>query len=202
MDLILDSVNKIGDLLSHGGCDECDVILDTNPENVNCQYERGACMIALFGGKTADFVTYDPIRARTKISFMFGVPLDTGKTRSAASAIINVVTGFFSLTRVHHSCKAECHTKCFEELKREISGKRIKCLGDMPVIESELRTNIVENSNDADIFLINNDGLITEGMGNLFMTNSHKKRIICIGPSTAGVSRLQQIEHWCPYGVS
>ena len=41
-------------------------------------------MVASFGGKTAEFVTDNPIRARTKISFMFGAPLDTPQTRSAA----------------------------------------------------------------------------------------------------------------------
>jgi len=202
MDLILDSVNKIEELLSHSGCDECDVLLDTNPENVNCQYERGACIIALFGGKTADFVTYDPIRARTKISFMFGVPLDAGKTRSAASAIINVVMGFFSLTRVHHSCKLSSHPRCIEELKAEIGEKRIKCVGSMPTVESELRGYVVENPEEADIILINGEGLIAEGTGDILQAYSSKKRILCLGPSTSGVSRLQQIEHWCPYGVS
>jgi len=202
MDLIIDSVNKIEMMLARGGCDECDAVLDVNPDNVNCQFERGACVVASFGGKTADFVTFDPLRARIKISFMFGAPLDTPATRGAACAVINVVMGFFSLTRVHHSCKASSHQPCMEFLKKEVEGKRIKCLGEMPAIKSELNRFIVENNSDADIILVNGDGLIDGKTGDIFTEEQSREKIICLGPSTAGVARLQQVEYWCPYGHS
>ncbi len=202
MDLIIDSVNKIETMLARGGCDECDAVLDVNPDNVNCQFERGACVIASFGGKTADFVTFDPPRARIKVSFMFGAPLDTPATRGAACAVINVVTGFFSLTRIHHSCPASSHLPCMELLKKEVEGKRIKCVGEMPAIKSGLNRYLVDNVSDADVILINGEGLIDEKAGEIFAADLSKKKVICLGPSTAGVARLQQVEHWCPYGRS
>ena len=111
------------------------VLLDVNPDARNCQFEKGACMRASFGGRTADFVTFDPIRARTKISFMYDAPLDTPSTRGAASAIVNVITGFFCLSRVLHSCEESFHASCLAELNKEIGGKRVYCVGTVTGIE-------------------------------------------------------------------
>src|SRR5512137_2871306 len=120
MDIIRESVTKIKELLEHGGCGEGDVLLDVNPDAKNCQFEKGACMTASFGGRTADFITFDPIRARTRIPFMYDAPLDTPSTRGAASVIVNVVTGFFCLSRVLHACMTSDHAPCIGGLKREI----------------------------------------------------------------------------------
>ena len=72
MDLIIDTVKKLESMMKNSGCEESGVVIDVRPDTVNCQFERGACMTASFGGRSADFITYDPIRAHTKISFMFG----------------------------------------------------------------------------------------------------------------------------------
>lgn len=200
MDIIRESVVKIKEILEHGGSGEGDVLLDVNPDAVNCQFEKGACMRASFGGRTADFVTFDPIRARTKISFMYNAPLDTPSTRGAASAIINVITGFFCLSRVLHSCKESCHAPCLEELNKEIGGKKVYCVGTVPGTEQIL--SVVPDPERADMILIGNEGLIEPGTGDLIEQYKEKKRIICIGPSVAGVSRLHVLDHWCPYGRS
>ncbi len=202
MDIIRDSVKKIRDILEHGGCGESDVLLDVNPDARNCQFEKGACMTASFGGRTADFVTYDPLRARTKISFMYDAPLDTPSTRGAASAIVNVVTGFFCLSRVLHACPESSHASCLSELKREIGGKKICCIGSMPEIEHHFSGMVVPDPETADIILIGGEGMILEGTGDLVELNKGKKQVLCIGPSVAGVSRLHELEHWCPYGKS
>lgn len=76
MDIVTDSVNRLEEMLKCSGCEETGVRLDVDPDAHNCQFERGACMTASFGGRTAEFVTDDPIRATTKISFMFGTPLE------------------------------------------------------------------------------------------------------------------------------
>jgi hypothetical protein len=201
MDIVIESVKKLEGILEHSGCEETGVILDVDPDAVNCQYEKGACLTASFGGRSAEFVTHNPIRATTKISFMFGAPLDTPPVRSAACAIVNVATGFFCLSRVLHSCPESSHIPCHEQLKREIAGKRIYCMGDMSKIESVLGNFIVTDPNNADVVLINGEGIIAEGTGDLIERNNASKRIICLGPSTVGVARLHQIEHWCPYGT-
>lgn len=202
MDIIHESVQKIRDILEHGGCGEGDVLLDVNPSVMNCQFEHGACMTASFGGRTADFVTFDPLRARTKISFMYDAPLDTASTRGAAAVIVNVVTGFFCLSRVLHSCNEASHACCLGELKTEIQGKRVCCIGNLPEIEHLFGTMLVPDPDIADVILIGSDGLIAQGTGDLIEQYKGKKRVLCIGPSVAGISRLQMLEHWCPYGRS
>ena len=201
MDILIDSVNKLETILENSGCEEVGVLLDVNPDVVNCQFDWGACMTASFGGKSAEFVTSDPIRAQTKISFMFGAPLDTPSVRSAASAMINVATGFFCLSRVLHACPGPRHADCMRELGTVIQGKKILCIGSITAIDDAFRTYIVTNPRDADLILINSEGIIDAGVGDLIAEFKDTKRIICLGPSTAGVARLQQLEHWCPYGT-
>ena len=201
MDLIVESVKKIEEMLENCGCEEGDVLLEQNPDAVNCQYERWACMVASFGGKTAEFVTDNPIQARTKISFMFGVSFDSPKTRSAAGSILNVVAGFFALTRIQHSCPATAHSPCLNLLKNEIQGKKILCIGDMRLIENKFGDDLVTNPEDADIILFNGDGIIGTEAGDIIESFNQSKRIICLGPSVSGIARLSQIEHFCPYGT-
>jgi hypothetical protein len=201
MDLIIDTVAKLESLMTDSGCDDSGLVLDVRTDTVNCQFERGACMTASFGGRSADFITYDPIRANTKISFMFGTPLDTPQVRGAAVAIVNVATGFFCLSRVLHSCPESSHTECFRQLLDELGGKRIFCRGSMPTIDAALRSAIVKNPQDADVILLNGEGIIEKGTGEIIRNYQETKRIVCLGPSTAGVARLNQIELWCPFGT-
>lgn len=202
MDLIRESVIKLQDILEHGGCGEEEVLLDVTHSCKNCQFEKGACMVASFGGRTADFVTFDPIRARTKISFMYDAPLNTPSTRSAALAIVNVVTGFFCLSRVLHACRESSHAPCLGELKRELGGKTIYCIGSLPEIEHQFRGMILSDPDHADVILVNGEAIITQGTGDLIEQYKEKTQVLCIGPSAAGVSRLHMLEHWCPYGRS
>jgi hypothetical protein len=202
VDIIRDSVKKIRDILEHGGCGEGNVMLEVNPDMKNCQFEKGACMTASFGGRTADFITFDPIRARTKISFMYDAPLDTPSTRGAASAIVNVVTGFFCLTRVLHACQESSHSACLGELKQEIGGKKIYFLGNVPENERQFGAIIVPDPDIAEVILIGGEGIIAPGAGELIEQYKGKKQVLLIGPSVAGVARLYQLEHWCPYGRS
>ena len=67
IDLIIETVKKLEPMIKDSGCEDCGIVLDVHSDTVNCQFERGACMTASFGGRSADFITYDPIRANTKI---------------------------------------------------------------------------------------------------------------------------------------
>jgi len=201
MDLIIETVKKLETMMKDSGCEDGGVILDVRPDTENCQFERGACMTAAFGGRSADFVTFDPVRAKTKISFMFGIPLETSQVRGAAVAIVNVATGFFCLSRVLHSCPASSHTECNRQLIHELSGKRIYCIGSIPAVEAAFRNTIVTNPADAEVILINGDGIIEPAAGDIIRNHQEKTRILCLGPSTAGIARLSQLELWCPYGT-
>jgi hypothetical protein len=201
MDLIIDTVTKLESLMKDSGCDDSGVVLEVRTDTVNCQFERGACMTASFGGRSADFITYDPIRAKTKISFMFGTPLDTPPLRGAAVAIVNVAAGFFCLSRILHSCPESSHTECGRQLLYELREKRIFCLGSMPTIETAFRSTIVKDPQDADVILMNGEGIIEKGTIDIIRNYKETKRILFLGPSTAGVARLNHIEHWCPFGT-
>jgi len=200
MDIVADSVIRLEEIIHHSGCEETGVRLDVDPDAKICQYERGACIVASFGGRSAEFVTDDPIRAITKISFMFGAPLEMPGVRSAACAIINVATGFFCLSRVMHACPLASHAACLRELIEKLSGHRVFCVGKTPVLERATGLEVTTNIDDADIILVNNEGIIAPGTGDLVAAWDKRKEIIFLGPSTAGVSRIQQQEHWCPYG--
>jgi hypothetical protein len=200
MDIIVESVKKIEGLVEQGGCPEAGVLLDVDPGAAICQFERGACMTASFGGRSAEFVTFDPIRARTKASFTFGAPLDTPQVRGAAGAIINVILGFLCMVRVLHACPVTCHAPCRDQLATEIAGRRVYCHGLPENAGTALSRAATTDSSDAEIILINGEGLIAEGTGDLIDHNRTTKRIICIGPSTAGIARLQETEHHCPFG--
>ncbi len=200
MDLIKEAVTRIREIIETGGCSEGGVLLEVNPLAKNCQFERGACMTAEFGGRSGDFVTFDPIRARTQISFMFDAPLDTQGTRSAAAAIVNAVTGFFCLSRVQHACMESCHGRCLAQRVEELDGKRIFCSGEIPEIETTFRSLVVHDPLNADVILIGCEGLIAPPTGDLIVQYRDKKRILCIGSSVTGVAKVHQIDHWCPYG--
>ena len=201
MDIIVDSVKKIHTLFKDGGCEEGIVLLEVDPDVVYCQYDKGACMVATFGGRSAEFVTQDPVRAQTKISFMFGAALDNPRSRSAACSIVNVAAGFFCLSRILHSCPKSSHIDCRNQLHHEIMGKRIFCIGSMSSFTTEVRDYRVNDPDTADIILINGEGIIAEDTGTIIRNYNGAKRIICLGPSTSGVARLNQIEHWCPFGT-
>ncbi|MFA4877387.1 MAG: hypothetical protein WC586_08235 [Methanoregula sp.] len=200
MDIVIESVKKLECLLEHSGCENGDVLLEVNPDTMNCRYEKGACMTATFGGRVADFITFDPIRALTKISFMFGAPLDTPQVRGAACAIVNAAAGFFCLSRVLRSCPAASHDTCRERLMQEMAGKRVWCVGEIPAIEQEFRHSLAVGPDDAEIILIGSEGIIAPGTGDLIETWRKSRRILCIGPSTAGIARLHELELWCPFG--
>ncbi len=201
MDLIIETVKKLKTMMKGSGCDDGGIVLDVNPDTVNCQFERGACMTASFGGRSAVFTTCNPIRAKTKISFMFDAPLDALPVRGAAAVIVNVVTGFFCLSRILHSCPGSSHRDCQRQFLDELEGERIFCYSRIPEIETMFGSAIVTTPDDADIILINGQGIIEPEAGALLMNYTATKRVLCLGPSTAGIARLNHLEHWCPYGT-
>ena len=202
MDLVTESVKKLEALIEHSGCNECGVRLDVDPDAVNCRYEKGACMIAEFGGKRGVFTTFDPIRACTKISFMFGAPLDNPSVRAAACAIVNVSAGFFCLARTLRPCAGVSHATCGTQLTAELAGKQVFIHGSIHSLEHLTGIQRTTNPSSADVILIAGEGLIETGTGDLIETYGKTKKIICIGPSTAGTARLNELEHWCPFGLS
>jgi hypothetical protein len=102
---------------------------------------------------------------------------------------------------VTHSCPVSTHHTCYTQLNEELAGHTLYCIGALPAIVADQKGFITSDPEKADIILFTGDGLIAEGTGDVIVSLNSSKRILCIGPSTAGVARLWQLEHWCPYGT-
>ncbi len=200
MTFLHDAVRKLENILTDSGCEGGVVDLCVNYDANVCQYPRGVCMEGHFGGRSGQFITNEPIRAKTRISFMFGAPLTDQRQRGAASAIINTVSAFLCLARRLRPCTPDCHAPCLADLSREVAGKRVYLLDPMPVLERALSGQIADSPEAADLILVAGDGMTTDAGVACIDGFRGKKRMIFLGPSTAGVSGLLCLEHWCPYG--
>ncbi len=195
-----DAIGRLETILADSGCEDGIVTLSVNYDTDVCQYPRGVCMEGQFGGRSGQFVTGEPIRANTRVSFMFGAPLKDQKQRGAAGAIVNAVSAFLCLARKLRPCTPDCYAPCLAELSREVAGKQVYLVGPMPVLERALGKQIVDSPEAADFFLVAGDGMTTDAGIACIDEYRGKKRMIFLGPSTAGVSGLISLEHWCPYG--
>jgi hypothetical protein len=202
MDILIDAVKRLQERVHNTGCEDGNIVLSVNPGAMMCQFEKGASMEVSFGGRTAQFATSDPIRATTRVGFMFGAPLEKPAQRAAAGAIINVITGFLCISRILKSCEKTCHADCLSRLSEEIKGKNVYVYGDIPKCAREFGQTIVSSPDLADILIVTG-----EGLGSLRETEeiwefSRTKKMLLIGPSTAGVAALGKYSWWCPHGRS
>jgi succinyl-CoA synthetase alpha subunit len=72
----------------------------------------------------------------------------------------------------------------------------------MPAIETAFRNYIVHNPDDAEVIFINSEGITALDTGDIIQNYKDTKKILCLGPSTAGIARLNHVELWCPFGTS
>jgi hypothetical protein len=200
MDLLIDAIKKLEETAKGSGVEDGTVVLRVDPERKFCQYERGACMEAVFAGRAAEFITDNPLRATTRAGFIFGAPLEKPAQRAAATAITNALAGFFCISRVMRSCDPGCHARCLQGLKMEIGGASVFVLGDSGVISGEFERQGVKSAGDADMILVTGEGMITPGAGELLEGPRGRKKVLFLGPSTAGVASIENIHHWCPFG--
>jgi len=200
LSIIEESVHLLGEQVQGSGCEDGAVNLRVDPDIKKCQYEHGVCMVATFGGKTAEFVTNDPTRATTKISFMFGAKFDSPRLRAAACVIINALSGFLCINRVLHACPPGSHQPCLEELKVMIKGRKVCLIGYSSRLEMELQAFLADRIEDAEVIVVNGDGMVSDVGSGSIKCPYPGKEIVFIGPSTSGVAILRKIPHWCPYG--
>ena len=199
MDLVRNAIKRLESRLEGSGSEEGVVRIDTDPDRIICQYEKGACLRATFGGRSSEFVTMDPLTATTRIGFMFGAGLEKPNQRAAACAILNVAAGFFCISRVLKSCLPESHRECLAALRCEIGTSPVCLIGMLPMARGKF-DHVVNDPDEADVLLIVGDGLIQPGTGELVEKYKGVKRILFLSPSTGGVSALLGCEHWCPFG--
>lgn len=196
MDILRAAVGKLEELSLHTGCEDGNIVLRVNPDRAVCQFERGACMEAVFGGRVAEFVTFEPTRATTRLGFLFDAALEKPVHRAAACAIINVMAGFLCLSRVRRSCPRECHEACRTALLREIGDRRV---GALAIPAHALESFPYHGSGEGDVILVAGEGLISPA-GRTLLEGPDRSRALLVGPSTSGVASLEKVRHWCPYG--
>ena len=200
MNPVVDAIGRLEEQLRESGCEDGVVRIDTQPGCTLCQYEKGACMVASFGGRSAGFVTFHPVRATTRISFMYGATLEKTAQRIAACAIINVITGFLCFSRKLHACAPEYHGRCAAELVLHCRSRRIFCIGELYHKEALEGLSFVQEPGMADLFMVTGEGLVSpDGIG-LISQNHEKKPMLFLSPSTAGICGVLDLDHWCPYG--
>lgn len=192
------AVQALVPMMEECGIAESPVLLTPDYDLPRCAYERGVPIQILFGGRSAVFVSDEPIKAATKASFMTDAPLKKQTQRAAAAGILNAVTGFLCTVRKLHACTPEEHLPCKAELSKKIAGKQIYCCGDMPDVRGIAGVNFVDRPEDADIILVTGDGLTGDSAS--ILTGIPSEKLLYLGPSTAGTANLLHCEHFCPFG--
>ncbi|MBP2146847.1 hypothetical protein J2129_002301 [Methanofollis sp. W23] len=200
MNLIASAVAELKEQIKDSGCEDGVVVLTQNSPRPLCQYPQGVCVDARFGDRTGHVVTTDPLKVSTRISFMYGAPLSRPVERTAACAIINAVTGFFCTNRKMNACNPAHHAPCLQDLVAALGAQTVYVVGEAAGIPEALEAHLVATPEEADVLLVTGPGLISDDGLAAVEGARGEKRVIFLGPSTAGVANLLGIEHWCPYG--
>jgi hypothetical protein len=199
MTLLLDAVKRLGETVHGSGCEDGTATLRRDPGVPRCQFERGADLLASFGGRTARVVTSAPVQTSTRISSLPGRELGSLEERTAALGIVDAVSGFLCLSRRLHACDPGCHGACMEELREAIGGRRVFAPVQVPAVSRELGANLAGDPAGAEVLLLTGETLIQEEGGDL-AARAAAGGVLLLGPSTSGVAALLSLPHWCPYG--
>jgi len=195
--LLRDAVKRLEETIAGSGCEDGAAALRRDPGGPRCQFERGADLLASFGGRTARVVTSAPVQTSTRLSSLFGRELASPEERTAALGIVTATAGFLCLSRRLHACDPACHGACMAELREEIGGRRIFTPVQVPAFSRELSASLTEDPAGAGIILLTSEALILEEGGDLAPGGAG---VLLLGPSTSGVASLLCLPHWCPYG--
>jgi hypothetical protein len=182
------------------GCDDGTVVLQRCPDAPTCQYQRGVCIEAVYGGRNAQLASNFPISATTRVSFLSGANLDTPEKRTAAAAIMNVVMNFLCLARISRSCLPESFGPCRSYLEDELRGQRVFCSGVRHESVAALGLEMVKDPDHADVILISGNGLFSGQGLDIIERYRATRRIILMGPGTTAAASLLEMDHWCPFG--
>jgi len=199
MSIVTDAVEQMEKVTRGTGCHDCNVKIERQLDAPACRYERGVNLKVAFGGAAADVVTQYPIETVTRIPFMFGSPLETPEKRTAACGIMGVVARFLCLCRRAQACDPTDHEQCFENFRSVFEGERIYVNGDLPDLVRLLGKSVVSSPEEADVIAVGGDGLFAADCLAVADQYRGKKRMIFVGPSTAGVATFLDEEHWCPF---
>lgn len=200
MNLIQEAVKRFQERIYGSGCEMNPVEFMRNPSAPGCQYEKGVNLEIRFGGRTSYFSTNYPIQAKTLVSHMFEAPLSGPLQRTAAAGIMNAVVGFLCISRKTRPCYPKDYDPCYSALKKEIGENAVYFCGSLPRLEELWTGPRVEDPASADVILVSMDGMVSDEGLSCIEAYYETKRILFIGPETAAVCALLDLEHWCPFG--
>jgi len=200
VNLFVRAARVLMDRIEGCGCEDGAITIARNHDARVCPYERGVPLEAEHGGRIAQFVTGSPVEARVRITMLQGAPLSGERERSAAGAVLNAVTGFFGFSRRLGGCADEDRPACLGRLAEETAGCRVFLVGPSPVLEHRLGDRLAATPEEADLLLVLGHGLVTDAGLAAVEGSAGVRRVLMLGPSTAGVATLLECSHWCPYG--
>jgi hypothetical protein len=200
MNLIQEAVKIFQERIFGSGCEMNAVEFTRNPSAPRCQYEKGVNLEVRFGGRTSYFSTNYPIEAKTLVSHMFEATLSKPQQRTAAAGIMNAVVGFLCLSRKTRPCEETDYAPCYSALEKEIGENAVYFCGPLPRLEEQWTGPRVEDPASADVIFVSMDGMVSDDGLSCVETYRETKRILFIGPETAAICALLDLEHWCPFG--
>ncbi|MDD1719327.1 MAG: hypothetical protein LUQ25_04645, partial [Methanoregulaceae archaeon] len=98
------------------------------------------------------------------------------------------------------ACSPEMHSACLEGLQRTIGESDVYIVGKNPQAALALGDRVSDDPAVCRTILVIGDGMTTDDGSALIAEELDRKRILFVGPSTAGPCSLTGWEHWCPYG--
>ena len=168
MSIVSDAVKILENRISGSGCED-GIVRITPASSAGCPYEDGITIVTEYGGRVAELSTSFPFETTSKVSFMFDSPLKSPVQRTAACAILNVISSFMCFTRKGRACGEESRKACLDELIAAVAGKKVYLNGCLTNLESmlyeagslypEKRVALVGRPGDADVIIVSGDGL-------------------------------------------
>ena len=168
MSIVSDAVKILENRISGSGCED-GIVRITPASSTGCPYEDGITIVTEYGGRISELSTSFPFETTSKVSFMFDSPLKSPVQRTAACAILNVISSFMCFTRKGRACGEESRKACLDELIAAVAGKKVYLNGCLTNLESmlceagslypEKRVDLVGRPEDADVIVVSGDGL-------------------------------------------
>ena len=201
MSIVSDAVKILENRISGSGCED-GIVRITPASSAGCPYEDGITIVTEYGGRVAELSTSFPFETTSKVSFMFDSPLKSPVQRTAACAILNVISSFMCFTRKGRACGEESRKACLDELITAVAGKKVYLNGCLTNLESmlceagslypEKRVDLVGRPEDADVIVVSGDGLFDKEK--LAVTERYFKGGAGCSSEIAGESEWQTAE--------
>lgn len=197
--ILLEAVEALKKTSSGMGTEDGDLIFQKLNDPV-CQFCKGDCMGAEFGGCVAEVATPEPFTARMRLENLYDAPLKSQKTRAAALGALNAAAGFLMLSRKTGACNTVYFEDCLSELQQFCKGRAVYIIGDdIKGIPQTL------DADEAELILIQGEAFFDEDLLSeieeaVASAKACGKQVLLVGENCHGIGALLHLDVWCPYG--